>query len=185
MKRVGSGSSMDEGAPQGDLIIPIENVPVAAFQAIYHNLTKKTEVLDRNFETKFQIDVAAIQDFHYHFQQLVSQYQVKASRSAVVVALSNGEVHKLSSVEMFSSVNWSSKMARCSHVSLEYDFLIMLPSDGVASDTAQRFKVSISTDRVPVRNSFIVVGPIHKFPTQFWLKSSIEYSDISVARSIQ
>ena len=181
MKEIGTGP--DYG---GDLIIPIEKVPVEAFQAIYHHLTQKTEVLNKQYAEVFAIDANAVSDFHYHFQQAVASYHIKASNSEVVLSLTNGEVHRISSVERFAAVNWSAFSAATNGLDLTYDFLVVPPRIGELEDVSQRFRATLSIKKErPEYEVIVSVGGMRNSRFVYIIESSIEYADVSVARALQ
>jgi hypothetical protein len=185
---------IDNGVPlQGDLIIPLEKVPVAAFQALYHQLTRKTEELEKSYNQTVKLDILSIQDLHHHFQQTVSQYNIQASDAEVVLGLSNGEIHRISSVEKFTAINWSSFTSSSTSVSIRYSFLIVNPNGSMTSElVAQPFSLTVIMERRAPQFRFgqLDFVPTHDYtngdhPTRLGCRSKISYSDVAVGRTIQ
>ncbi|WP_133030658.1 hypothetical protein [Sphingomonas sp. PP-CE-1G-424] len=183
----------DDDRGVGDLVIPIEMVPVEAFQAIYHKLTERTESLQKRYSEIVVLTPQAVEDLHHHFTQSVSQYNVKASTSGVTMSLENGENHSISSVEKSSTINWASFAAKTQVIRIEYDFLIILPmTRAEVGDIGQRFKFILAF--LPVRHEFsyeqeagIIFGPFSSSRRKSMISAalSIEYSDFAVARTLQ
>ncbi len=182
------------GVPdQGNLIIPLEKVPVAAFQALYHRLTRKTEELDKAYRQTVKLDILSVQDFHHHFQQTISQYNIQATDAEVVLSLDNGEVHRISSVEKFTAINWASFTASSTSVNIRYSFLIVLPTESVTSEVvAQPFSLTVIMERRPPTYRYSRVEFVHIHAdtseesfTHFGCRSKVSYSDIAVGRTLQ
>lgn len=174
----------------GDLVIPIERVPVAAFQAIYHNLTKKTDFLRHRYDKPVEITVHSITDLHYHIIQTMSQFSVKANSSRVVFSLKNGEIVDISSVEKFSATNLQG-FSHCSQsITIMYDYLIIRPVEmSEAEDVSQRFRVKVEASAArEVISQYVDDSPFYyDYVKRQRVKVSteIEYADVAISRSLQ
>lgn len=184
------GRAVSEAEQSRNLVIPVEKVPVAAFQAIYHHITKKTERLNKAHKGSFKLTADNLEDLFRQVEQSIAQYQVKGDRCEITVSLSNGEVYSYSSFEKFAMVNFGVFIHPTSSIGFEYDFMIVLPSDDIRGESiTQRYKVGITIrSNEDSDDHIVVVGgrmireiSVFKSP----IMTSIEYSDYAVARHMQ
>lgn len=71
------GKKMVRGIDNGHLIIPQDKVPVAAYQALYHKLTSKTEKLRETFNDAYLIRAQDIMQLDAMLCQTVKQFPVQ------------------------------------------------------------------------------------------------------------
>ncbi|WP_315761224.1 hypothetical protein [Sphingomonas sp. Y38-1Y] len=187
---------IDQERESGNLVIPLAKMPIAAFQAIYHQITRRTDTLQKVYKTQVSLSANSIQDLHHLIFQTVSQYSIKGQSSKANLSLDNGETIEFSDVEKFLVSNNRVLSARSTNLVLSYDFLIVRPVEiNDADNIAQRLKISVTVESRSYKKTleiydedFIYIGSTFGPSVKVVrpnCRSSIEYSDISIARSVQ
>ena len=174
------------GSSGGDLIISGRQIPFAAYQAIYHKITRKVERLSKNYEDGYRIDFANLKNLHERFEQIIQQYNVQGSRCQVSHSAKDGYSNTYSSFQKFEMANFDS--ADCtSKLHYEFDFLAILPSEvQQARDAAQRFKIEITFHQEFIDPEDPGVPYFFRdLPNIGNLKFELEYSDYAVATAIE
>lgn len=188
-KELGS-KHMTDIPSEGNLVIPVEKVPVAAFEAIYQHITRKIETLNKSYKGDFKLTFRNLEELYRQIEQSVAQYQIKAKKCEVSFTLSNGEVHTYSTFEKFASMNYNAITHRIRNISISYDFLVIPPpTDLQLEELSQRYKIRVDyTQEMEESEHIIISGGI--FLREITLGSApvlthIEYSDYAVARHVQ
>lgn len=167
------------------LIISADNVPFTAYQAIYHKLTRKVEVLSRTYKDPYQISATDIQNLCYRFKQIMAQYAVKGDRLQITHAVKDGFTTSYSSLEKLGKADLSVRECTSSF-DLELDFLIVLPAEiPEAENIAQRYKVNLNFQR-SFESERDIFTPyymdLYRSRSSFFMR--IEYSDYAVAQTL-
>ncbi len=173
-----------------NLVISAKDVPIAAYQAIYHRITKKTETFVKRYRAPYLITKNAVSDFHHKMSQILQQYQILSSNVELTVSLAESGVHTFSSFEKFEMFNLDGLMAQSQEFGIEIDFLIVLPSTTIESrDISQRYKVRIAyseRERIIYRRGIgLIVEEESSGEVGDAIVCRIEYADYAVARNIQ
>lgn len=168
------------------LLISGDRVPVAAYQAIYHKLTGKTEKLTEIFPDAYQIEKSDICQLNHIIEQSLVQYNLSGKRCEIVLSLRKNESFQFSGFSKFESFSTSTTSCT-SRVNIEYDFFIVLPTElKEANEVVQRFKVNISIDQDFVEeNDQNLPDFVRSVMSGNNIGLSIDYSDYAVARALQ
>lgn len=179
---------MNEIEKTPHLVIPEGKVPVAAYQAIYHKLTKKTERLSKIYSGAFDFTFDELRSLNQRIEQTIVQYQVKGYNCEVTHSLKNDQSSSFSSFEKFSRANFDHILSPSRSVTLECDFMVVLPTElEETSAIAQRYRVRVTCDQDFVSEEDLDQEE-YFFSTGEYTKNimtNIEYTDFSVARSLQ
>lgn len=173
----------------GNLVIPHERVPVAAYQAIYHKLTGKTETINRKYAGSFLIDAPAIESIYYKLDQTIQQYNVQAANFEITISDFDGANYRFTSFEKFQFSNIKTLIKPISGFGMELDLLVVLPSElPEAECIPQTYKVLISVEdagRIAQRHfsRSVLTIRLHEpaFPTG---SATINFADYSVGRTL-
>lgn len=168
------------------LIISHDNIPFTAYQAIYHKVTRKVEVLSRRYKEAYRIDYDDIKNLTYRLKQVLAQYAVKGQRLQIAHSIKDGFSTTYSSFEKFSKADFSQRECT-SALDLELDFLIVLPAEiPQAESIAQRYKLNLTFQRVLKDDDDDIFAPyfmdMFRLRSQFFMR--LEYSDYSVAQTL-
>jgi len=125
-----SGREIGEELGTGDVAILGEDggqaVSMKALQAIYNELTGKTEELVRRYEKPFQIAFSDLEQLNHKFEQATEQYSIEARNVSVTLYHQRDTKEEFSSFERFRIYNKSST-SPVESILLKYSFLIVLP----------------------------------------------------------
>lgn len=184
---------MSDEARSTNLVIPVEKVPVAAFQAIYHHLTKKTETLNKFYKGTYRLTANDLEDLYRQVEQTVGQYQIKGNQCEISLSLANGEVHTYSSYEKFAMTNTGAFVPQTISVGFSYDFMIVLPEDEnrvEAMSLRHKLRMSFRTredlGELVAENVVFSGRTIRSLSRSApHLATHIEYSDYTIARTLQ
>lgn len=179
--------SESSGNDHKNLIIPTDQIPPAAWQAIYYHLSKKVEINRKLHTGAFEIDKNKIVDLVQRLQQSIVAYGPDAQKVEFTVDFRNDSTQKLSGLEKFLVTDLSHKGSATKRVAIDFDF-ILAPHTEVqaANNPAQKFKVFIILDQDffadpdPEQPGFFPDGVAGKN-----ILSIVEYSDYSISRSLQ
>lgn len=170
-----------------EILISGEHLTPAAYQAVYHKLTSKTERIQEVFYEAYEITFSDLRQLYTLMEQTVSQYHVKGKNCELIMSLHKGETYSFSSFERASIFNFSSRCPTTKIV-MEYDFFTILPINiPEAKDIVQRFKVSIQIDQDFIEESILEsrVSFYRPIFTGENISLIIEYANYSVARALQ
>lgn len=182
-----SSSQNPIAAPSARLVIDGGNIPFGAYQAIYHQITKKIEKLYKEHNDAYDIHFSDIQDLHLRLEQLISQYQVKGKSVEINHSLSESQTRTYSSFEKFKISDVTTRSCT-KKINYSLDFLVVLPAEiPEAEDIAQRFKVDISLYSPKQSENGLAFAPamFRFFGLGDSIDVTIEYSDYSVAIALQ
>jgi hypothetical protein len=167
----------------GHLVIPQDKVPAAAYQAIYHKLTKKVEKLTEYFDDAYIIRVSDIVQLNDMLCQATRQYKVESQSATAAISFHKDERVDNSSVEKFKMMNFSTQKPT-EVIEYAFDFYTILPVElKEAEDIVQRFKVNIRIDQdfVEEDERLYVIYPASGQN----IRLQVEYSDYAVGRTLQ
>lgn len=86
--------------PRG-IVISDDNIPFTAYQAIYHKLTKRVEIIARFISEICEVHIHDIVNLDARLRQLLAQYQVKGCSVQCIVSIKDGYTNVYSSIEKF------------------------------------------------------------------------------------
>ncbi len=173
------------GPLDGALIISEDKIPFTAYQAIYHKITRRVEVLSRFYKDAYRISFDDVKNLSYRLEQILAQYAVKGKRLQISHAVKDGFSSTYSSLEKFIRADMSQRECTSSF-DFELDFLIVLPAEiPEAKDIAQRYKLTLNFQRAFSRSDDIFAPYfMEAFSTRSTFFMRLEYSDYAVAQSI-
>ncbi len=103
-----------------------QSVSLRTLQAVYNELTGKTEELSRHYDKPFQVTFADLEQLNIKYTQVCEQYHIESSTTAVSVFHLDDTKEVFSSFERFRIYN-TSATSPVEQVVLKYSFLIVLP----------------------------------------------------------
>jgi hypothetical protein len=134
----------DDSSPAGDIAIvgegssPGHSVSMKALQAIYNEITGKSEELSKRYEKAFQISFADLEQLHAKIEQACEQYNIESRNETITLYLVDDTKEQFSSFERFRIYNKSSTSA-VESVLVKYNLLIILPK----TRRAQSYTLSV------------------------------------------
>lgn len=109
-----------------DLTLSNSQVPVAAYQAIYYNLTSKVENISQYFDDIYQIEAEDIIQLDNLMNQCTTHYATQGKNSEISISLHKGESYTMSSIDKFKIFNFSLNKPT-SKINYSFDFYNILP----------------------------------------------------------
>lgn len=166
----------------------IRNVPASIVQAIYHEVTGKTETLSYLSNKAYLINYSDLDEFYHKLRQQLEQHHLIGPTITVRVTYSGHKEDVFSSWERFSHIS-TGRVEPIQQISLTAEFLIALPLvQDIRQDRAyQRYKLEL------VIVSKTAMDHDDKYPFSFrvipWSTPSIfckiEYIDFVVANNLR
>ena len=180
---------MDLGRPS-NLVIPTDRVPPAAYQAIYHHLTRKTESISKVYSGAYIIEKSDIEQLQARLDQVITQYRVHNKRCEITATFDDWGSESFSSIERFSLQNLGIIPCATRLISIEFDFLVMLPTEiPECEEIAQRYKLAIKINQ---KDDEMVDAVAHlparrrrRYEFEDDATLHIEYADFTVGRVLQ
>lgn len=171
---------------EANLIITKDYVPPAAFAAIHHKITGKTEKFSKVADGRFEVKSLDIVHFDNIIEQVLAQYNVRALNSECTVSLHKSATYNFSDFKKFYSHNFIDPEPTEEFV-YTANVLIVLPAPiPEAKDIIQRFKLVLTIDQDFVEDNEYYGEDILYISK--WTGGNIslvvEYSDYSVARTL-
>lgn len=121
----------EEEAP-GDLAIIGEGpdtahaISMKTLQAVYNELTGKTEEIAKRWDKPFQASFGDLEQLNHKFTQVCEQYNIQSARTSVTVFHVDDTKEEFSSFDRFRIYNRSAT-SPVESVLLKFNFLIVLP----------------------------------------------------------
>ncbi|WP_417272984.1 hypothetical protein [Celeribacter halophilus] len=166
-------------------IISVDDKPVdfRTVQAIYNDLTGKTETQSVNLDYAFTIRIEDLQTLNHTVQQCADSSGARLKSCSVTVYHSNKSKDQFSSFERFNIYNFGNT-SPIENILVEYDFLIQNPTSG----NAAIYKVSIhttSTFALSAQDSSLGLPPpaLRKLLAISPLRFKVTFVDYVVGRS--
>ena len=171
---------------KSQLVISEEFMPIAAYQAIYHKLTQKTEKLSQTFEDAYDIGRDDLKNLDHIIQQSIRQYPIEASSCTIDVSIKRGQSLSFTSHERFSKHGFTTPKPT-SGISYNFEFMTCLPTETArAAVLTQRYKISILMDQeIYDPDDNIPPFLLRKFILGDNITLRIEYVDYNVALNLQ
>lgn len=169
------------------LVISEDYIPVDAYQAIYHKLTKKTERITRQFKENYSITFDDLVNLNQRIEQGLRHIKtIKASRCEVSHSTKDDYAHTYSSFDKFRISNLDVRECTSSFV-YEFDFLVVIDSDiEQAKNIGQRYKLKLIFQQGFVDKDDLTVPYFMRGFLQFGkVFLSIDYADFSVAQHLE
>ena len=167
------------------IIISDELVPVAAYQAIYHKITKKTEVLGKSYIRPSIVKKTDIEHLHNLICQAVTQYKVQERSCEINVSIENDHNLEFSSFERFKLHSFSSNNST-EELSYKFDMLTVIPTEiDQVGDVAQRYIIRLLVGQ---NTNEYRLRPYEAYRLYYKPENidlSITYADYSTARALQ
>jgi hypothetical protein len=120
---------MSELENQNNLVISADQVPIAAYQAIYHRITGRVETISRSYHGSYFLDFDKIESLYYKLDQATRQYQVHGKRCEFTFSIFEGENFRFTSLERLKFANLRAINKPTSAIGIEFDFLVVLPAE--------------------------------------------------------
>lgn len=176
---------MAEIAQTANLIIPESRVPVGAYQAIYHKLTRKTEKLTQIFDDIYEIKIDDIIQLNNYLEQTIIQYGVKGKSCECTLSLNKHESFQCSSFEKFKIINFNHSKPTA-EIDYQLDFFTVIPTEIENTDEiVQKFKVTVRVDQDFYEDNDHLPLFMRNAISGRNIVLTIEYSDFAVARNLQ
>lgn len=105
----------------------LSEVPVSVLQALYHELTGKTESLSKFFDRQVLIVYEDLRQLNFKVLQQIEQYKSIGRNVTIKVNCTDERSQTFSSWEKFSQYDQSSTAA-VSEIFITYEFLVELPA---------------------------------------------------------
>ncbi|WP_394211055.1 hypothetical protein [Psychrobacter piscatorii] len=96
------------------------------YQAIYHQITGRTEKISKNYKNNLLIDFEEVKQLHKKILQLTDVHHTIAQNQAIVIYYDNDRKEEFTSFERFEKYNSSNSKTTLNLV-LKYSFSIQLP----------------------------------------------------------
>lgn len=163
-------------------------VSMQIYQAVYNDITGKTEVLTDNYYCNFELSMENIVQLKYKIAQFCEQYHIESQNNNITVFHSKSSKERFSSFERFISSYNSSSNSYIEKVIIEVNILIILPK----TKKPQSYKITITlTSMLALLKKYkselsrnIPVVMLLKTLNPETCKVKIEYIDYIFARSI-
>jgi hypothetical protein len=157
----------------------LKNLPVSVMQALYHEITGRTEVLEKSFYEDFLFHHEEIIQCVYRLLQATEQYNITAADAQFAIKFSSGEKQSFSSLEKFKQIDHARAQFTANCV-LTVSFLLTTPG----TRTYQNYRISVELSSVAENSSFDpksrgVLEGGHRATT-----IKIEYVDFIVAQTL-
>lgn len=107
----------------------ISNLPASVLQALYHEITGKTESLTKEFQKSYQISPRDISSLYHRVIQILEQFECTKPTTNIVVRYQGGNIQRISSIEKFTQLG-NAITEPTLGVEVSIDFLIRVPSVG-------------------------------------------------------
>lgn len=172
---------------QNGLVISEDYIPVDAYQAIYHKLTKKTERISRQYKENYTITFDDICNLNQRIEQGLRHIRtIKASSCEITHATKDDYAHTYSSFDKFRISNLDVRECTSSFV-YEFDFLVVIDSDiEQAKNVGQRYKLRLIFQQGFLDKDDLSVPYFMRGFLQFGkVYLNIDYADFSVAQHIE
>jgi hypothetical protein len=160
-------------------------VSMQVLQDIYNDITGKTEKLSQTYTDSHFIEMEDLLQLNSKIRQMYEQFHIVSENCNVTVYHSNDAKERFSSFERFKIYDGSS-LNPVESVSLEYDFLIVLPR----LDRPQPYKINITLNsRVGLmqrakKEGGVADGFFHYMASRTAVVE-IDYIDYAVARNFK
>jgi len=166
------------------VVIRDQSVSVQTIQAIFSEITGKSEALTERFDIAYRITKDDIEAIYHKIEQTSEQYNVKGKSVVFSLSYYNNTKEELNSIDRFV-FQCRASSSQIEAVSIKFSFLIMLPQ----VDKVQTYTISLLLlSGIALRRKFEEEdGASLPFFMSRNTKatSKIEFVDYSVARSFQ
>lgn len=118
----------------------LAEVPVSmqVYQAIYNDITGKTEKITDTYDTYYSIALNEIVNLEKRLQQFCEQYHIKGANTSITIFHTKGSRERFSSFERLNTYN-AANTVPVERINIELNFLIVLPK----INKPQNYKVKI------------------------------------------
>ncbi len=173
---------------ENDRMVPVganSQVSMQVLQDIYNDITGKSERLTQTITDSYMVGIEDLVQLNSKIRQMYEQYHIVSENCSVTIYHSNDSKERFSSFSRFSLYDGSS-LNPVENISIEYDFLIILPK----LEKPQPYKIELNINsRVGLaqrnkRRPNFGGGFFHFIPSQNAVYE-IDYVDYTVARNFQ
>jgi len=116
----------------------VQDLPVSVMQALYHEITGRTETLERRFDGDYIFDHEEVSQLVQKFLQAIQQYNITGTDAQFTIKYVGGEKQTFSSLEKFLQLD-SSKAEKV--FSCEFIISFLLATPGLAKYQNYRIKI--------------------------------------------
>jgi hypothetical protein len=177
--RASSSSQSDSGSSESTPAFIIENVPVSVMQALYHEITGKTENLIKLFSGSRVVRKSDIEQLCIKFRQISEQFHIVGAGGKFTVHHNDGMVNSFSSLQKFLEYDENYPTA-IESVVVEFSVLIKNP----INNRHYEYKIELTCRSIDMLDKALQRA---QFYEEFWEENSIyvkiEYVDYVVART--
>lgn len=158
--------------------VDLTALPMPVMQALYHEITGKTEVLAKGFKEARRITKNDIEQLSIKLHQVCEQFSVVGENCSYTVRHINSMTQKFSSLEKFKQYDESIPHA-IDNITLEYSALIEVPS----TKKHYQYKIEVVLESLEFEKVGDVPDYLYAFWDFEWIRIRIEYIDYVVART--
>jgi|GEM_PF-5092182 hypothetical protein len=160
-------------------------VPMSVVQALYHEVTGKTEKLTYQTRDPLCVEFKNLKSLYQKLFQNLEQYEVVGPTFSFFVKYTNDQSTNFSSFEKFAQIG-TERAEQVTDITIEMEFLVCMPkvSESLDAKKFHRYKLSVNiADRMADRDSEEGLYPFVFYDDQPSISSSIEYVDFLIAKS--
>ena len=161
------------------------NVSLKTYQDIYHQITGRTEKIQKKYSNDIEIVFSDIEELHIKIMQLCDVYSIIAKNEVITVFHEKERKEQFTSFERFKLYNVNSSKPTVSFV-MKYNFSILLPD----VKKPQEYIVSVRlTSRLAMLNAMeeevlpFIKNRMFAFVNRNTAVVSVEYADYVIART--
>jgi hypothetical protein len=156
----------------------VQDLPVSVMQALYHEITGRTETLERTFSADYIFRQNDIIQVVYRLLQATQQYNVTGADAQFTVKFTSGEKQTFSSFEKFKQMD-TTKATVATECLVSISFLLATPGVG----KYQNYRINILLRSVARDAQSSIVWGLHGYREES-CKIDIEYVDFVVAETL-
>ena len=162
---------------EGDTLVPLQNLPTTAIQAIYHAVTGKTENLSKSLKKNVVIKYSDFEQLYYRITQQMGHYQLLARPTiTIIVKQADSKTLQYSSWERFREFQINSSDIT-SEIGIKFEFIMQLAN----TTSPQRCIVNISLDSgLPILHSNETSRDLPFFEFFFFVAQEFRTVEISI-----
>lgn len=167
--------------PGDDQPVTLDNVPTTIIQALYREITGKTEKMSRQFQRRVVIKLEDLRQLVYRLTQTLEQYDVIEKNVSITLSHDGDDTLKFSSFERFTLYD-QTKTSPIKYILITYEFLLK------AARTEKHFNYKLNVAISPFVLSEIDDASSFNIPLSVLIGPTVvaelEYVDYVVARSL-
>lgn len=157
----------------------VKDLPVSVMQALYHEITGRTETLERVFNDDYVFSHEDIIQGVLRLVQATQQYNVNAADAQFTIKFTSGERQTFTSLEKFKQIDINRPQVVSSCI-VTISFLLATPGVG----KFQNYRINFTLRSAAENSKQAINWGIHPYASDFCAKLEIEYVDFIIAQSI-